>query len=38
MLTPILFAISAFWPPEVLAKLWRGVEGEVRPPWNPKRS
>jgi|GEM_PF-5449423 len=38
MLSPVVFAVSGYWPAEVVVKLWNGVKGEVRPPWNPTRS
>lgn len=38
MLSLVLFAVSAHWPAEVLAKLENGVDGEVRPPWSNPRS
>ena len=38
MLSPVTFAVSSYWPAEILAKLWNRVKGEVRPPWNPTRN
>ncbi len=38
MLSPVFLAVSAHWPAEVLARLWNGVEAEVRLPWNKTRS